>query len=141
MVLEDMILRVQLHRDHPLLNIAITLREALVIPDSRGGEGSPVADLFPRIIDDLHQLYRLVARRKTKPRGTRLPSDARPRETSPHWVHQEKYCYSFVDQEGNRYADVTLADDNKTILLSSSTTRTTPEMELFYETLLHYVPK
>lgn len=138
MVLENMIVGVQItDRNHPIRILTITLGLDIVIGERPSN--NPQYIPFTTIINDVHTLYRLVARKQTGKKGIKLPREAIPPGPVPDWVGQSDYCCVFVDREGERCVDLTLSDAH-TLVLNNAAIQGGKEMELFYEALCHYVP-
>ena len=139
MILENLMQNIELDDKHPIVGLVISLTESLLPRDDEGRLNTDQYQRYISIVEELHSLYRQVARKVTGRRGIQLPQDVVPNQMRPLWVDHSLYCFTFVDRSGERCADLTLADE-KTFVISNSTPSSRIEIEKLYDLLLKYVP-
>ena len=140
MILENLVHNVELTREHPIQGVVITLTEALLPQDKAGRLNPEQYERYMEAVEEIHTLYRQVARKITGKRGVQLPQDVVSNQMRPLWMDHNLYCFTFVDRSGERCADLTLADE-KTFVISNSYPTKAREIEQLYELLLNYVPR
>ena len=140
MLLENLIQKVELDREHPIQGIIIALTEPLLPQDKEGRLNPEHYERYMGAVEEIHTLYRQVARKITGKRGVQLPPDVVSNQMRPLWMDHNLYCFTFVDRSGERCADLTLADE-QTFVISNSYPTKAREIEQLYDLLLKYVPR